>query len=217
MCMQAQNSGDPEVRAFSLQALAGCEALIHPQCPHFWPSPPSSQEPAKNGKAASASEYLGIPRMWAPAAMETGTCPAHLSAGAVEAVFTALTPVGACARVSTRMSVLAFAKMEVWLLRGGAYSAGDRQMIAPQAQHSTLSRARDEQMLPSQLQYEHHTPASQQIGAAALLSSSAHPSQPGSYSMQLPATPAFGGPEYRARTTRCKCERGAISIRAEAT
>ena len=70
--MQGRTSSVPEVQAFSVHALAACEALIHPRCPQPWPSPAASQQPARSGKAAEAVEYLGVPRMWGPSAGETG-------------------------------------------------------------------------------------------------------------------------------------------------
>ncbi len=76
-CMQGRTSSIPEVYAFSVQALAACEALIHPRCNQPWPSPAASQQPARNGRATDAVEYLGVPRMWASSALETGTWPVH--------------------------------------------------------------------------------------------------------------------------------------------
>lgn len=60
------------MHAFSAQALAACEALIHPRCPPTWPAFTSMQQPPKNGKTATASEYLGMPRMWSPSMMDAG-------------------------------------------------------------------------------------------------------------------------------------------------
>ena len=54
--MQGRTSSIPEVYAFSVQALAACEALIHPRCNQPWPSPAASQQPARNGRATDAVE-----------------------------------------------------------------------------------------------------------------------------------------------------------------
>ena len=75
MCLQGLRSCIPEVRAFSAQALALCEALIHPRCPPPWPSPTAVPQPLKNGKSMAAAEYLGVPRMWSATAVETGADP----------------------------------------------------------------------------------------------------------------------------------------------
>ena len=93
--MEGHNSSIPEVHAFSVQALAACEALLHPRCPQPWPSPAVSEQPVRNGKASNASEYLGVPRMWATSAMETGILPALVPIeSSSKAGFTALMPIG---------------------------------------------------------------------------------------------------------------------------